>query len=133
MAAEQNSRPPRGAAAMLTELCEARAIYRPSWRSHRLFLEAHPVWGLCASFDASPSGAFIPHSLFSTGMRDNKLERPKRNIRTLSDLHPLPPNLLSEINLQPPFQLETASSSESKQWRGGAGAEIRALEPRRWT
>lgn len=117
MAAEQNSRPLRGTAAILTELCETWAIYHPFWRSHKLFLEAHPVWGLCASFDANSSGAFIPHSLFSTGMRDNKLERMKRNIRTLSDLHPLPPNLLSEINLQLPFQLSTAAqakASESK-------------------
>lgn len=105
MAAERSGRRLRGAAAVLTALCETWAIYRPSWRSHKLFLEAHPVWGLCASFDANPSGAFIPHSLFSTGMRDHKLERLRRNVRTLSDLHPLPPDLVSEINLQPRFQL----------------------------
>lgn len=69
MAAEMNS----SALPLLAEVCEISAIYHPSWRSYKLFLEGHPVWGLCVTFDANLNGAFIPHSLFSSGMKDNKL------------------------------------------------------------
>lgn len=38
------------------------------------FLEAHPVWDVRVASEVNLNGAFIPHSLFSCGMRSNKLK-----------------------------------------------------------
>lgn len=42
----------------------ASTIYDPSWRSHKLFLEAHPVWRFRVNFDVNLHEAITPHGQF---------------------------------------------------------------------
>lgn len=106
MADEQN-----GSMSSLSLVWEmVSTIYDLSWRSYKLFLEAHPVWRFRVNFDVNLHEAIMPYKqlglLWCGGIINwNWWKRGSLFFIDALNPHQLSPNLRPQIILLWPFQI----------------------------